>query len=209
MRLLRVRLSCECLAPPPTLTSRARCPLQRVEAALAAAWGGGGPAPTRPPPPSLFVAAEDRVARRVGPAKSETERPFGFVRDELERFSLESRGGGSRKGKGGGGDKPLKNSAHGRMQQPRMQLCSSSSSSSGGHVSDGSEDSLQADACATVIHRGVRSSRGGDSSSSSSGGGGGGGGAALPADASARDSDSEVRAPPQKKILPRYRFLVT
>jgi hypothetical protein len=161
---------------------------QRVEAALATAWGGSGPAPLRPTPPSLFVASDSAAAGRVSPSKCERERPFGFVRDELARFSLESKGSSSSRqsSRGGGAGvkvRSLKGAAQDRRQQSHLQLCSSSSSSSSSsHHSDDSEDSLQADACATVVHRGIRSMSGSSSND------------AAPAHGS--DSEVQAQAPP-------------
>ncbi len=166
-----------------------------MEAALAAAWSGAGPAPTRPVPPSLFVASESRGAGRVSPSKRDVERPFGFVRDELARFASDSQGSGRARG---GGDKALKESLPPRQQKHRLQLCNSSSSSSSGHLSADSEDSLQADASSSVIHRGCASSTGSRSSD-----------AARVADALALDldGDSEVCAqpPPSDVICSRRR----
>jgi hypothetical protein len=160
---------------------------QLVEAALATAWGGAGPAPLRPPPPSLFVASGRKGKGRVDSSQSEKERPFGFVRDELARFSLENIGigssGSSTRG-AGSNVRTSKDSAQDLKQRSRLQLRSSNSSSSSHHSSD-SEDSLQADASATVIHRGLRSDAGSRGSDND---------AVLVAEAPADSSDSEVRA---------------
>ncbi len=133
------------------------CVLQRVEAALASAWGGSGPAPLRPPPPSLFVASGSTATAGASPTKSEREPPFGFVREELARFSLESRGrsGGGSSSKGSG-VRSSRDAADGRRLQSHLQLRSSSSSSSSSssnssdHSGD-SEDSLQADSSTTAF----------------------------------------------------------
>ena len=133
------------------------CVLQRVEAALASAWGGSGPAPLRPPPPSLFVASGSMATAGASPTKSEREPPFGFVREELARFSLESRGrsGGSSSSKGSG-VRSSRDAADGRRMQSHLQLRSSSSSSSNSNSnssdhSGDSEDSLQADTSTTAF----------------------------------------------------------
>ena len=161
---------------------------QLVEAALATAWGGAGPAPLRPPPPSLFVASGHKGKEWVDSSQSEKERPFGFVRDELARFSLENKGISSSSSTRGAGlnVRTSKDSAQDLKQRSRLQLrSSSSSSSSSSHHSSDSEDSLQADASATVVHRGLRSDAGSR---------GGSNDAVLVAEAPAHSSDSEVRA---------------
>jgi hypothetical protein len=119
---------------------------------LASAWGGSGPAPLRPAPPSLFVASGSMATAGASPTKSEREPPFGFVREELARFSLESRGSSK-----GSGARSSRDAVDGRRLQSHLQLRSSSSSSSSSsrssrssrrrrssdHSRD-SEDSLQA-----------------------------------------------------------------
>ena len=171
--------------------------LQRVEAALASAWGGSGPAPLRPAPPSLFVALENMGADRGSPSKNERDKPFGFVRDELARISLESKGSStsrnsnSRSSNRRGGQVVEQYAAQGREQQLRLQLRSSSSSSR--HSSD-SEDSLQADLSATVIQRGIRSIPGSSSSSSDT---------ARAANVFAHGSDSEVTTARPSEPYPR------
>ncbi len=133
------------------LSSCVTCVWQRVEAALASAWGGSGPAPLRPAPPSLFVASGSMATAGASPPKSEREPPFGFVREELTRFSLESRGrsgGGSSKGSE---VRSSRDAVDDRRLQSHLQLrssSSSSSSSSSDHSGD-SEDSLQADRSAS------------------------------------------------------------
>jgi hypothetical protein len=115
---------------------------------LASAWGGSGPAPLRPAPPSLFVASGSIATAGASPTKSEREPPFGFVREELARFSLESRGSSK-----GSGVRSSRDAVDGRRLQSHLQLRSSSSSSSRSRSnsrssssdhSEDSEDSLQA-----------------------------------------------------------------
>jgi hypothetical protein len=171
---------------------------QLVEAALATAWGGAGPAPMRPPPPSLFVASSHKGKEWVDPSQSEKERPFGFVRDELARFSLENMGiSSSSSSKRGAGlnVRSSKDSAQDLTQRSRLQLRSSSSSSSSSHHSGDSEDSLQADASTTVVHRGLRSDAGSRGSSND---------AVLVAEAPAHSSDSEVRAATAPSPFPSW-----